>query len=82
MVRIRFFAMLKRLAGTDSMDYDIKAPVTVGGLKERLGAEKPGLSEILATRSLLVSVNQEFATDDTVVKDGDEVAFLPPFSGG
>jgi molybdopterin converting factor small subunit len=51
-------------------------------LKKRLSKELPAIAEALGSRSILVSVNQEFAHDDAVVKDGDEVAFLPPFSGG
>ena len=82
MIRVRFFATLKRLAGCETAEYDIKAPVTVAGLKEMLKKERPALSEVLDGRSVLISVNQEFATNDTLIEYGDEVAFLPPFSGG
>ena len=36
----------------------------------------------LKGRSVLMAVNQELSDDDTVIKDGDEVGLLPPFSGG
>jgi molybdopterin converting factor subunit 1 len=82
MITIRFFAMLKTVAGTDVKELSAGGRVTVGELKKRLSAELPAIAEAMASRSILVSVNQEFAHDDAVVKDGDEVAFLPPFSGG
>ncbi len=82
MITVRFFAMLKKLAGVESTEYDLAAPVTLGELKERLKKDFPGLRDVLEGRSVLISVNQDFASKDTVVKDGDEVGLLPPFSGG
>lgn len=82
MITLKFFAMLKGMAGTDTLELPTKGPATVGEIKKRAVAELPSLAEALTSRSVLVSVNQEFADDETPVKDGDEVAFLPPFSGG
>ncbi len=82
MIEVRFFAMLKRIAGTNSREYDIREPVTVGELKEMIARDIPALAEVLAGRSVLVSVNEEFARDDELVADGDVVGLLPPFSGG
>ena len=44
--------------------------------------EFPEISDYLTGKRLLISVNQEFADKDTIIKDGDEVGLLPPFSGG
>lgn len=82
MVTVRFFAMLKGLAKAEQKEYRIDSPVTVAELKEMIKRDFPALSGLIDSRSLLVSVNQEFATRETVVRDGDEVGFLPPFSGG
>ncbi len=82
MVTVRFFAMLKGLAKTESRPYEIKSPVKIEELKKMIKSDFPSLSAVLDSRSVLISVNQEFATNDTLVKDGDEVGFLPPFSGG
>lgn len=82
MITVRFFAMLKGLAGTETKTFDTGGRVTVGELKKVVAGELPRLAEALGSRSILVSVNQEFAGDNTVVEEGDEVAFLPPFSGG
>lgn len=82
MVTVRFFAMLKGLAKTEVKEYNIGSPVTVEELKGLIKRDFPALSGLIDSRSLLISVNQEFAKNDTIVKDGDEVGFLPPFSGG
>ncbi len=82
MIEVRFFAMLKRVAGLDHVEYELAEPLTVFELKEMLARDIPALVPVFAGRSLLVSVNEEFARDDELVADGDVVGFLPPFSGG
>ncbi|MFQ5736213.1 MAG: MoaD/ThiS family protein [Thermodesulfobacteriota bacterium] len=82
MITVKFFAMLKKLAGVESREYELAGPMTLGELKETLKKDFPDLREILEGRSVFVSVNMEFASDKTVLKDGDEVGLLPPFSGG
>ncbi len=82
MIEVRFFAMLKRLAGTPRKEYVLAEPITVLELKQMLGRDIPALAPVLEGRSLLVSVNEEFALDDELVADGDVVGLLPPFSGG
>ncbi|MBI4949295.1 MAG: MoaD/ThiS family protein [Deltaproteobacteria bacterium] len=82
MITVRFFAMLKGLAKAESREYKIDAPITVAELKSILKKDFPALSSILDGRSILISVNQEFADKNTVIRDGDEVGLLPPFSGG
>ncbi len=82
MITVRFYAMLKGLAKTEAKEYDLKTPVTVKGIKDAVGRDFPALAQALKGRYILISVNQEFADDSTAVNDGDEVAFLPPFSGG
>ncbi len=82
MLQVKFFAMLIGIAGVESKEYDISAPVSVAELKEMILADIPALAEALESRSMLISVNQEIAHDNDTVSDGDEVAFLPPFSGG
>ncbi len=82
MVNVKFFAMLKSVAGVDAKGYDLSEPITVEELKKRIVADIPALVEALESRSILVSVNQEVAEDTDSISDGDEVAFLPPYSGG
>ena len=82
-VTVRYFATLRERAGVDAevVAWDGPAP-DVGRLREHLAARAPALGELLRSRSLLVAVNREFAVPGTPLRDGDEVAFFPPVSGG
>lgn len=82
MITVRFFAMLRNLTGAEGAEFEYVPGLTVGELKAMIKKRHPGLGEVLDRRSVMVSVNQEFATDDLELNDGDEVALLPPFSGG
>lgn len=82
MVTVRFFAMLKGLAKTEVKEYEVASPITVGELRSMIRNDFPALAGLIESRSLLVSVNQDIAGNDDTVRDGDEVGFLPPFSGG
>jgi molybdopterin synthase catalytic subunit len=68
------------LAGAAALTLDLPAGATVADAARHLGEGNPGLADLLArTRT---AVNAEFAPAETVLRDGDEVAFLPPMSGG
>ena len=82
MVRVRFFAMLRDRIGREAVDIPVEGEISLERLEEIIAETFPQLREYLRGRRVLVSVNQEFAAPDTIVRDGDEVAFLPPFSGG
>jgi molybdopterin synthase catalytic subunit len=79
-VRILFFARLRDLLGTDSVELDCSEIESVGDAYRILLARHPELEAF--SRSLLVAVNQEFADWDTPVREGDELALFPPVSGG
>jgi len=81
-ITVRFFANLKDMAGTESMELAFDGEVRVKELTARLLAELPSLKDVLETRRVFVCVNQEMVQKDDIIKDGDEVALLPPFSGG
>lgn len=82
MITVRFFAMLKSKVGKEIIEIPFRRDITLRELQDDIAKEFPEISEYLSGKRVLVSVNQEFATPDTVIKDRDEVAFLPPFSGG
>lgn len=82
MVTIRFFASLKGLSGKEETSLELASPTTVDALIGRLEADCPGLVEKLKKSRAMVAINQEMAHWDSPVKDGDEVAFMPPFAGG
>lgn len=78
-VHVLYFAVARDRAGTSTEQLD-PAPATVGALRERLGALHPGLAAIL--HRCRVAVDQEFAEDGAPLRDGTEVAIIPPVSGG
>jgi molybdopterin converting factor subunit 1 len=77
---VRLFARLRDLAGTGELTRDVSAPATVQTVWNALVAEMPSLVEY--ERTMSVAVNAEYARMAASVNDGDEVAFLPPVSGG
>ena len=78
-VRVRFFARLRELAGTDGDIIQVATGSDVAGVYEALRAAHQGLP---ARESVRAALNQEFAAWDALVSEGDEVAFIPPVSGG
>jgi molybdopterin converting factor subunit 1 len=79
-ITVRFFAQLRELTGAGELQRDVPDEATVAGVWDRLAAEFPGL--LPHGRSVSVAVNEEFARPATRLGEGDEVAFLPPVSGG
>lgn len=77
---VRLFARLRDLAGAAELVRDVPAPATVQTIWRGLVAELPALEEY--ERTMSVAVNAEYARMAAAVNDGDEVAFLPPVSGG
>jgi len=81
MITILLFATLKDRAGTNRLHLALPNGIeTLLGVRAALAAQHPDLAELLP--SALASVNQEFAFGPEAVKDGDEIAFFPPVSGG
>ena len=81
MIKVKLFAMLKDKAGTAEVTLE-ERPATVKELLAVIAGRFPALADSLSCERILVSVNQEFAMPDTMVRDGDEVGLMPPFSGG
>ena len=79
-VTIKLFARLREIVGAGKLERELSDGATVGDVVNTLQAEFPGLAN-LPSRTI-ISVNQEFATLDHVLSDGDEVAVFPPVSGG
>lgn len=79
-VRVRLFARLRDLAGASELVRDVPAPATVQTVWDGLVAEMPALVQY--ERTMSVAVNAEYARMAADVREGDEVAFLPPVSGG
>src|SRR5512140_2774739 len=83
MITVRLFGMTKMLAGNKStLSLSMPCGKIVKDLVEILRAEYPQIGELVHKKKVLVSVNQDIAHEETVIRDGDEIALLPPFAGG
>ncbi len=82
MVKVRFFAIIKNLAGKEEAQLEVGSSIKLKDFVGMIEKEFPKVGEMLRTKRVLISVNQEIGNDDMLVKDGDEVAILPPFAGG
>lgn len=79
-VRVRLFAAYREAVGRGEMNLEIEEAISPLDLWQKLKEEYPPLLEL--GYSLLVAVNGEYASLDRPLKEGDEVAFIPPVSGG
>jgi molybdopterin converting factor subunit 1 len=79
-VTVRLFARLREIAGAAEVARDVAPGATIRGVWRQLAAEFPALEPY--ERSVSTAVNADYARMDTELREGDEVAFLPPVSGG
>lgn len=79
-VRVLFFGVLKDLAGKAGESLELPDSTLVRDLLEHYAQQLPHLNESLA--ALAVAVNQQYVGPETVLRPNDEVALLPPVSGG
>jgi len=77
MIHILLFAHLQEVVGESKLAVEL-SDMTVGQLKAWLEKQYPQLS----LQSIMVAINEEFATDTTMIQSGDTIAFIPPISGG
>ena len=82
MITLKYFASLKSIAEKEEDHLDIENIITLDQLSDIISKTAPKMGEMIREKKVLVSINQEMASVDTIIHDGDEVAFLPPFSGG
>lgn len=78
---IKLFAMVREIVGFDEITITVpNANPTVADLRANLLEQYPGLEALLPFSQ--VAINEEIATDDQPLQINDEIAILPPFSGG
>lgn len=82
MVKVLFFAQLKEQLGCGEYAVSIDSTVSMNWLKQHLVSENPSWEGYFTNKKLLMAVNQEMVDSSALVKDGDEVAFFPPVTGG
>jgi len=80
LVRVLFFGVLKDLAGRAAESLELPENALAGDVLRHYEATMPRLEKFLS--SIATSVNQEYASAETRLHAGDEIALLPPVSGG
>lgn len=83
MITVQLFGMTKMLAGNQSsLSLNMNDGRQVKDLVGLIETRYPAIGELIQKKKVLVSVNQEIAHEETVIRDNDEIALLPPFAGG
>jgi molybdopterin converting factor subunit 1 len=80
-VTVRLFAILRERAGRDSIELSLPEGATVEQAVEALRAQD-GLADLIGRLPVRMAVNREYAQADTLLAPGDELALVPPVSGG
>ena len=79
-VKVRFFALYRERAGRDHLSLELTPGTTASQLVQEIRRLFPGLAP--PTVDVVVAVNTEYAEPDVVLSDGDDIALIPPVSGG
>lgn len=79
-IRLRYFAMVREIVGQSRATLDVPEGATAGMVFERLVADYPRLQG--TAKSVMLMVNQEYVSPDHQLAEGDELALIPPVSGG
>jgi len=82
MIIVKYFASLKNIAGKEEERFDLAKGSTLNELCQAISNTNPQLGQMVQEKKVMISVNLDVVSLDHVLNDGDEVALLPPFSGG
>ena len=77
---VRFFALYRDQTGVSTIVLNLPKTTTVRKLLRILKNQYPSLAPSVV--DIMVAVNAEYSGEDTVLSEGDEVALIPPVSGG
>jgi molybdopterin synthase catalytic subunit len=79
-ITVRFFAVVRDRAGISQMELKLDSGTTVARAAEAIGQQLPQLKAMMPR--VAFAVNQTYVDRDTVLSGGDELALIPPVSGG
>ncbi|MEW5747290.1 MAG: molybdopterin converting factor subunit 1 [Candidatus Thermoplasmatota archaeon] len=79
-VKVKLFAAFREVVGMKEEDLDLPPGTTVSGLLDEYIRRFPALERY--REHIILSVNREYGAPSRVLKEGDEVSFLPPVTGG
>lgn len=77
MNKIMFFAYLRDAVGEEFLTLDVKG-LTIQELKKKISEQYSNIN----LETVMTAINEEFASDSDIIKESDEIAFIPPVSGG
>ncbi len=79
LIRIQTFGIARDICGGSTLRLELPDPATAGQLKQLLAEQYPRLGQLA---SFLLAVNEEYADPDLLLSPDDEIAVIPPVSGG
>jgi MoaD family protein len=79
-VRVQFYAQLRDLVGTHELDLELVEGATVGDLLGEIYAQQPALRS--QDKTILIGAGVEFVDRNYELKQGEEIAIMPPVQGG
>ncbi|RLT97365.1 molybdopterin converting factor subunit 1 [Ketobacter sp.] len=83
MIKVLFFARVRDQVGCNELEVELPDTVSnVGAFTDLLKSRNQACRDALSNPNILVAVNQEMASSQTTVEDGDEIAYFPPVTGG
>ena len=80
-IDVRLFAILRERAGKEALTVEVREGATVRDALDALAREH-GLGDLIARMPVVMAVNREYAVEDAILAEGDELALIPPVSGG
>lgn len=79
-VKLLFFATIRERMGVKSLELELPVDLTIQGLKDTLSEEYPKVKDSM--KSVLITINREYAFDEAVIPLNAEIGMFPPVSGG
>jgi len=81
-LQVRLFAVLRERAGRDSLEIEVAEGATVAEAMRALAAANEPLAEALEAMPVVMAVNRSYVSEEATLAPGDELALIPPVSGG
>jgi molybdopterin synthase sulfur carrier subunit len=78
-LKILTFGIARDIVGSSTFNFDAPEGITVAELKQKLLDHYPTFGNL---SSLLIAVNEDYGDDETVIFERDDIALIPPVSGG